>query len=650
MAASIRSRSAVSAVSAVAVVVAAAALVAMPAQPAAAQNALGSGDVLDNNLSATQGRSNRPVNQPDFRSRNLLITNNVVGGRGFRGSVGYTAEADFRGDLGFTEFDRFRAESAWSSVNLMNFSDTYQQIRFGEEMGIVEFRNTGWGYTAGQAAGSMPSADEQRLRSRLQLDQISFSSSMELASRSGFEPSQIGSLRDEEGTPYLVTASNLFGLQSKPINQAPGLVGLSTYDFIRAREDAMLGRIGASVGTQWDSSYETAFLGESAEASEGAADPYGRSVGNRDARVPSGRVGGPEETRLAQQQPAGAERILGTFRETDFDRIQDRVARTYEDLLLEQSEEVEGEAAAEDRDIFMDEEMLQSLDERLTELRDRLLGRNQAAMGMRDRDAAAAEGADDDGRPRSPAERERDRNRGRFDVPDEVEDDPTTPFDEAEAGGDPRTDIRVFARILKHGERIEELATEDQTRFNELMREGEDHLRQGEYFWAERYFNRALRFTPGHPLATAGLIHAQIGAGLYTSSALALRSLFSYQPEMIDATYDEGLVPNSIRLREALGTLRTRLDEPTDRAETGLLYAYIGRLLNDQAAVKRGLEVMREAEPQGELAKLLEAMWLPASSENPASGNASGGGAANSGEAATSDTDSAGEADSGGEG
>ena len=34
---------------------------------------------------------------------NLLITNNVLGGRGFRGSVGYTAAGDFRDVLGSEE-------------------------------------------------------------------------------------------------------------------------------------------------------------------------------------------------------------------------------------------------------------------------------------------------------------------------------------------------------------------------------------------------------------------------------------------------------------------------------------------------------------------------------------------------------------------
>ena len=56
----------------------------LAARPAAAQDALGAGHLLDANLSPLTGRVNAPVGRANFRARNLIITDNVIGGRGFR--------------------------------------------------------------------------------------------------------------------------------------------------------------------------------------------------------------------------------------------------------------------------------------------------------------------------------------------------------------------------------------------------------------------------------------------------------------------------------------------------------------------------------------------------------------------------------------
>jgi hypothetical protein len=188
-----------------------------------------------------------------------------------------------------------------------------------------------------------------------------------------------------------------------------------------------------------------------------------------------------------------------------------------------------------------------------------------------------------------------------------------------------QVDIEDIGTILRHGERIEALTSKDQNRFNELLAGAEEKLRAGEYFWAERRFNRALRFIPGHPLATAGLAHAQIGAGLYLSASLTLQSLFRYQPEMIDAQYEEGLMPNRVRLLQARDTLADRLDETRDRVSNGFLLAYVGRLLEDRAVIEQGLAVMEDAEPGNPLLRLLREVWLAADEEEAEAPETSGG-------------------------
>jgi hypothetical protein len=141
-------------------------------------------------------------------------------------------------------------------------------------------------------------------------------------------------------------------------------------------------------------------------------------------------------------------------------------------------------------------------------------------------------------------------------------------------------------------------------------------LRRGEYFWAERRFLRALRFVPGHPLATAGLGHAQLGAGLYESAALTLRSLLMHQPEMIDTRYDESLLPNRVRLLTAIEEIRSP-SEMSQGESTGFLLAYVGHQLDDAELVSDGLRMMEEAKPESTLRPLLEAVWV----DDPAPGD-----------------------------
>jgi hypothetical protein len=151
------------------------------------------------------------------------------------------------------------------------------------------------------------------------------------------------------------------------------------------------------------------------------------------------------------------------------------------------------------------------------------------------------------------------------------------------------------------------------------MAMAEDALRSGEYFNAERRFIRSLRFVPGHPLATAGLAHAQLGAGLYASAALTLRGLLTMQPEMIDAHYDEGLLPNRVRLGRIIDDLHKRLEQGHDPLADGFLLAYVGRQMREEVLVREGLEAMGRARGDDPLLRLLRSVWVtePARPEGP---------------------------------
>jgi hypothetical protein len=177
----------------------------------------------------------------------------------------------------------------------------------------------------------------------------------------------------------------------------------------------------------------------------------------------------------------------------------------------------------------------------------------------------------------------------------------------------PESGEDVLPTILAHGQKVDRLVGGEQGRVNELIRMAEERLREREYFWAERRFNRALSFVPGHPLATAGLGHARIGAGLYLSASQALQSLLSLQPEMVDVVYDDTLLPTRHELVTAAVTIMPRLDEPRDGGAYGFLLAYIGHQLDDREMIARGLAAMaKHAGSDDELVEVLRSIWLPA--------------------------------------
>ncbi len=367
----------------------------LAAGPAAAQNALGSGRALDANLNPASRGLNTAAPAADFRARNLIVTDNVIGGRGFRGSVGYTSDGAFRGATGTDDLYAFRRDSAWSDVNLVDYGYTYQRFRYGQDFGLVEYTRVG------------ENASARSLARRAQAEQVYRSREL-IDARLRIDPRRVG--RDQS----------------------------------RYRRAAR----------------PPAFA--------------------RGPAIPSGRRGRDDGGRAAAHRSSLAPAVAGGVR----------------------------------------------------------------------------------------------------------------------------------LALAPQGQRIERLGSGDADRFNEHLATGERYLREGRYFFAERRFRRALRFTPGHPMATAGLANAQVAAGLYLTASLTLRSLFSYQPEMIDAHYEPGLVPNEVRLKHAVAKLEQRLESIGDRTASAFMLAYVGCLLGDRQYIERGLAVMEKDSPDDPLLPLLKEVWL----------------------------------------
>jgi hypothetical protein len=590
-------------------------LLASPlAGPASAQDALGSGRALDRNLDPRSGGINAAVRQEDFRARNLIVTDNVVGGRGFRGSVGYAAESAFRQLTGSDDLYSFRRDSAPSNVTYLNFGSTFQRFRFGQDAGLLEYHRTSDAAnldTVDRSATAPGMRPGEIVEMRLRLDRLAHASSPGAVGEVLAEPRTIGGVRDPEGVTRLVRASSLTGLAMTDLEKVGQMLGLTTYDYASALEDANAGRTseGGSLGRSFVNSYTDLAITDLRNQLE----PESFSVG-------TGLPGAEEPEAEVDERP-------------EFMRIRERVAERYarhatDDAEIDQAD-LEGLDAqlgrlrmllllGTDEEELIDPVTGEPIDPITGEPIDPVTG-EPMAPGSRPDPASML--------PAGPTRRESESRMPAILEPggllgDEPEEDETETDTEVPVA----TPIEELGVVLRHGQRVDRLATLDQTRFDHLMAAGEKLLREGKYFWAERRFVRALRFTPGHPIATIGVAHAQLGAGLYLSASLTLHSLFVFQPEMIDATYDPGLIPNRPRLLAAVTVLEDRLAQDLDVAESAFMYAYVGRLLGERDIVERGLDRMAEARADDAMVPLLRTIWLAPVKPKPAAEAAPAGG------------------------
>ncbi len=559
------------------------------------------GRYVDQGSQQFLGGANPIVGDPgaEFRRRNELVTGNAPGGRGFRGVVGYSSPFDFRDGLGSEDLFEFRAGSLFSDPRLLQAAPS---MRYGIAMGQLEVYRSGRGAAAGDIRDAQTQSqrlgDLQRMQPGVdgqlsQLRRIVDASALEAGldqyiARSG-APTAIGVVQTRGNLTRRLSASTLAGLQpalaDADLNQfgvptaTSGAFGpaqdpyfisgmLSPMDQARLVEDARAGRVSGAVGEL----FRDSFLDTRVDP----RDRMDRALQERvDLQAPSTRVGEPEtgETDETEALPS-------------WQRIRDEVARRHASTLR-------GGAAV---DGMPSEQERRGIETELDRLR-RGLGATPGGVPSPDPgagvtpDAGGGDGQAEDGGEGDGADAER-------------------PFD-----------VSAFGRILRHGQRVDALVDPaDRSRAAELIGAAEGELRRGEYFQAERSFTRALRLVPGHPTATAGLAHARLGAGLFIPASMVLRDLFTYQPEMIGATYAAGLIPNRPRLLQSLESLRERAESGRDGADTGLVIAYVGWLLERPEVIGEGLELMEQADPGDSLRRLLGAIWIERGADTDAGG------------------------------
>lgn len=182
--------------------------------------------------------------------------------------------------------------------------------------------------------------------------------------------------------------------------------------------------------------------------------------------------------------------------------------------------------------------------------------------------------------------------------------------------GAPTTTPRDTVDLLRDaGGKITRLAPSGFDAYAVHMQRGQKYLAEGQYFFAEERFTAALGVRPDDPMASIGRVHAQLGAGLFSSAATNLRLVLVKHPEMAGARYGEGAFPDAGRSARIIQRLDGLVASGGGLgADTGLLLAYVGYQTGDPGATTRGLTAMEgrggAPDPQLlQLARLLREVW-----------------------------------------
>lgn len=520
---------------------------------------LGGGTSLDRNLQRGSGGINQRSPVQDFAARNFLVTDSVAGGRGFRGSVGYSAAEDFRGATGGDTSFAFRANSALSSTYFLPMST---QDRFGlaQDMGLFEFRRD---------ATPIPITSGNATTARIRLDRSAAAISSGRTFEYSAEPTFFASGSNEAGASVEYLASPVQGLRIRRADDVLERSGLSTFERARVRRDATDGRIDASNPI-------SPFISPLFENSR-------NNEARRDAKIEPTLPG---RTTTDPKKPASS-----------YDQIVQRIVERYGD----------------DPNVRIDANpnAIERAKSELDRLRDAMNGR-QSRDSRRSVDPANDPLVDPiTGLPRKPVAKP---------TTDGAQDpavDPTKP-EAIESDEDRRKredeevkkTVAAAAEALRHGTTVHDLTPGERARVDELVRNGQEFITTGDFFRGERCFDQALELNPDNPLLYAGLAHCQIGAGLHLSAALTLRTLFANHPEMIDTRYDRTLLPNETRMRIGVETLRKRIALGQDADGYGLALAYIGHQLQEKPLITEGLDAVKGTIENDLLSQLLRQIWL----------------------------------------
>jgi len=558
-------------------------------QPVCAQDALGDGNALGSGSSwnspnrfrgsnqtgqaldgglyvganGVRDLRNAPAPRIDFNINNLMATGSLAGDKNFRGDVGYLAPSDFRGVVGADSIYGALQGSALSQIQFVNSPLVNDRYSPGVGTGLYEYRRdytpAGQIYTTTQAS----EINEDRIR----LDRTSAYASSRNLYDTAVNASSLRLIREESKDQRLlsVEATPLQGIYTRVIDDSTLYAGLSFYDraalasSVRAGETSM-------VGTPFRSPLSASESGESGEPDE----RFGLSDRRINNRIDSNII-----------DSAGDDRA-------------DAYERVIRELVMRYGDD-------DSVRFDVNPDVLERVRKEMDELRELTSGSSSLLPPLRSDESD--EGNDGTTAPPDPGE--------------EVEDtgsdanQPATEEEEAEARrAESLRQVERAAEIIRNGGSVESFSAGQSGRIRELMALAEERLKNGEFFDAEAQFDQVLRINPGNPLALFGRANAQLGAGLYLSSALSLRKLYGLYPELAGTDLAPDLLPNETRLRLSVSKMIERIQRGKDLPSYALCLAYIGRALKDRELMTEGLTLLDENEGSAMLAEFLMQVWL----------------------------------------
>lgn len=168
----------------------------------------------------------------------------------------------------------------------------------------------------------------------------------------------------------------------------------------------------------------------------------------------------------------------------------------------------------------------------------------------------------------------------------------------------------LIERLGKNNLPIKSMAGSSENFLNEALAKAERLMSHKRYFDADAAYANTLVHKPGHPLAVAGRVNAQLGAGLYISAATTLRGLLNAHPELIATRYKEPLLPPAARLAKSRQDLERQLTATPRAGEPALMLAYIAYQQGNRDACDRALEELDKRAPKDNLVPLLRRLWV----------------------------------------
>ncbi|MEM6334542.1 MAG: tetratricopeptide repeat protein [Planctomycetota bacterium] len=599
-----------------------------PPDAAHAQVASGeAGRALDANQQVGGGRVNAldPNQNIDYAARNNLITGNVAGGRGFRGEVNYSAPGEFgfnRSSTGTSSLFDFSAASIASSPQVQGA--TFIGPQSDQTVGVFSNFNTVGAARVNRPFTVTGSASGIGEVARFTPD-ASFSATG--TSRT------IGLGRTADGGLARLYASPLLGLrqstiEANPLAVSPVAPGTTNASAFATDEDGSAddvpGRIDGSFNPEGDTTEPapdepvdpaTVLPNSGEQRFSFTVEP----VSQLDARL-NAITGNRSAANAAAQRSGGSGlgAMLGRQIRGEYDptvnagsimqrRLEAEAARLTQapppiaDEPTTTDEPDDGTPAAT---LTLPPSPYEAL---LDEARRRAAGETRIAR------ADGGLGPTLPGRLSAPEE---ERVRGaeatrRRAIEDALGVDGQTSEAQARDEVLQGEAVQDLLNLLDYDlPALETLAAQNENRVDEALRAGEEALSVGNYVEAERQYSRAVSLAPDRPLVRIGLVHAQLGAGMFRSAAFNLRRVFADHPELIAARYAARLLPPQDRLEDIASELQRLATGQRSASDAGVLLGYLGYQTDSQALTRFGLAVAEASDPRQDLMPLLREIWL----------------------------------------